>query len=581
MNDIIVGIDLGTTNSEVAILKNGQVTVIEDANSKILPSVVGITDTNELLVGTSAKNQQLLFPESTISSIKRKMGTDEKITLGDQSYSPQEISAIILKQLKLIAENHINQSVSKAVITVPAYFSDQQRQATREAGQIAGLDVVRIINEPTAAALAYNTDQQDEKKVLVYDLGGGTFDVSIVSIASGVVEVISSHGNNHLGGDDFDQKIVDHLVNYIQEEFKVDVSNNIKTMTKIKRAAEKAKIHLSDHTYCKIDEEYLFEQDGNSKHLSLELSRDDYEQMIQGYIDETMEAVHTALDDVNLTTQDIDEVLLVGGSTRTPLVEETLSSVFSNRPHGEIHPDLCVATGAAIQAGTIVGEKASAVLVDITPYTFGTSAIGVLDDMMTPDLYVPIINKNSPIPVTKSKVFTKFHEHQDTIEINVYQGEEKHASDNNKIGDFRLTGLSKKAGQEEIIAKFHLDVNGILHVTAEEKVTGKSRSITISNVLQQTSSEQDSENKIIHLFKNTEASSIDDAEQESNNDNEVDIALEKANVLLDTVSDADKVDLIDLIEDVKDAQKSNNSDKLQQAVEQLNDLMFYLEESPA
>ncbi len=581
MSDIIVGIDLGTTNSEVAILQAGKVIVIEESGDKILPSVVSLSEQGELLVGSAAKNQQLLYPDRTIASVKRKMGSDEKIQLGEKAYLPQEISAMILKKLKQRAANYLNQAVEKAVITVPAYFSDQQRQATREAGQLAGLQVERIINEPTAAALAYNADHQTEKKVLVYDLGGGTFDVSIVSIASGIVEVIASHGNNHLGGDDFDEKIVQFIVRHLYDTHnKLDLSTSPKAMARIKRAAETAKIHLSNHPYCKIEEEYVFEQNGHPIHLSLELDRANYEEMIHGFIEETMDAVHIALRDAKLMTADIDEVLLVGGSTRTPLIEKTLTGVFQDRPRGEVHPDLCVAAGAAIQAGTIAGQAATTVLVDVTPYSFGTSAVGLLDDALSPDLYVPIIKKNTPIPVTKSEVFATMHDFQDTVEVKVFQGEHQDVNHNNLIGDFQLTGLRKIASANEVIAKFHLDVNGILQVSAEEKVTGKSQSITITNALRSTlDGEIDKRKKEIDaLFAEIEV-----GKEEVLDGHHVDVAalLKKAELLLETVDDADKVDLVDLIESIRDHQSTNNKAALEQAAQELNDLTYYLESATA
>ncbi|MDD1625611.1 MAG: Hsp70 family protein, partial [Methylococcaceae bacterium] len=314
MNEIIIGIDLGTTNSEVAIVENGQVVVIADNNKKILPSFVGIDDQGDILVGESARNQYLVYPERTVKSIKRLMGQDIQVDLAGHAYAPQEISAIILKRLKAIAEQYVNQPVTKAVITVPAYFSDAQRQATREAGEIAGLEVVRMINEPTAAALAYGGNQLEQKRMLVYDLGGGTFDVSVVNIESGVVEVLSSHGDNHLGGDDFDQQIIEHILDHLQETQGVDIRQHSKALARITRAAENAKFVLSDEPYAKIEEEYLLEHEGAAIHLSLELSRIDYEEMIEDYINATIDAVHIAMKGAKLTPADIDEIVLVGGS---------------------------------------------------------------------------------------------------------------------------------------------------------------------------------------------------------------------------------------------------------------------------
>jgi molecular chaperone DnaK (HSP70) len=400
MSETIVGIDLGTTNSEIAVYRDGRPEVQADSSGRqILPSVVGLDQDGNLLVGEAARNQYILHPERTVRSIKRLMGSDRKVSLGDRDYTPQDISAIILRRLKEIAEERLGAPVRKAVITVPAFFSDAQRQATREAGEIAGLEVARIVNEPTAAALVYEAAQQQGKRVLVYDFGGGTFDVSVVRIEDGVVEVIASHGNNHLGGDDFDHKIVEHLLDHLKIEHKVDVSNNPQATARIHRAAENAKKHLSDHPFARIEEEYLAEVDGKPIHLALELARTDYEEMIAPFIEETLSAIHIALESAALTASQIDEVLLVGGATRTPLIRNRLIEVFDRPARGEVDPDLCVAMGAAIQGASMAGEKVSAVLVDVTPYTFGTGALGELGGTLYPNCFIPIIPKNTPIPV--------------------------------------------------------------------------------------------------------------------------------------------------------------------------------------
>jgi len=401
----------------------------------IVPSLV------VMLVGEDARNQLILYPERTIKSIKRQMGSNDKVHLAGCEYTPQEISAIILKRLKHIAEQSLGQPVRKAVITVPAYFSDTQRQATREAGEIAGLEVVRIINEPTAAALVYEAAQHQGKRILVYDLGGGTFDASIVRIEAGVVEVISSHGNNHLGGDDFDHKIVEHILDHLRIKQGVDVSDQPKAMARILRSAEAAKKHLSDHPYARIEEEYLTETAGKPTHLVLELSREEYEGMIAPFIEETLAAIHVALESASLTSSQIDEILLVGGATRTPLIRRRLHEAFAREARGEVDPDLCVALGAAIQGGAIAGAEVSAVLVDVTPYTFGTSALGELNGEFYPYQYVPIIPKNTAIPVHKSDVFFTVTDDQNTVEVRVYQGENADALENIQIGEFRVEGL--------------------------------------------------------------------------------------------------------------------------------------------
>ena len=575
MSEIIVGIDLGTTNSEIAIVENGKVTVIEDSGRKILPSFVGISDSNEILVGEPAKNQYVLYPEKTVKSIKRKMGEEDKIEMAEKSYTPQEISAIILKQLKTLAENYTNKSISKAVITVPAYFSDSQRQATREAGEIAGLEVVRMINEPTAAALSYKTE--NKKHILVYDLGGGTFDVSIVNIEDGVVEVIASHGNNKLGGDDFDQKIADHIVEYIQEQFTVDISESRKAMARINRAAETAKRMLSDQPFTMIEEEYLYEYKGKSINLSLELARNDYEEMISDYIDETLDAVHVALNGADLTVSDIDEILLVGGSTRTPIVSKRLYQEFKQQPRIEIDPDLCVAAGAAIQAAIIAGQEisGSAVLVDITPYTYGTSAVGELDGEFYPCMYVPIIHKNSPLPLSKTELFFTMVDNQKIIEIKVYQGEDQDALKNIQVGEFIVEGLSEAPANSPILLKLELDLNGILSVSAIEKITGLKKSITIDNVISrfEVDEMQEAKERIQQIFGET----VEDISEEEQVIKQAKALIEKAEQLLDNATAEDKEDMVDMIEAINDAITANDSKILTESMEQLSDIIYYLE----
>lgn len=489
MNEKIIAIDLGTSYSEVAVIIDGQVVVIADEyGDKSIPSVVALNDNNELLIGLEAKNQQAHHLERTISSIKRHMGKDESIALGDRRYSPTEISAMILKKLKCIAEHYLGHCVQKAVITVPALFSDAQRQATQRAGELAGLEIVRIINEPSAAAMAYESAQH-AKTVLVYDFGGGAFDVSIVSMSKDVVEVIASNGSKHLGGDDFDKKITGFLVNHLYETYRFNAEKDAKVMARLKQTAEKAKIHLSDNSYCQVQEAHLFTQDGKPVHLSLELTRTAYEDMIAGYIEETIECIHSTLSDANLTAKDIDELLLVGGTTRTPLIQERLEEEFKKQARADIHPDLSVVMGAAIQAGIMNGEQSAKVLLEVTPYSFGTQALGLLHGEMSEYLFCPLIKKNTPIPVSKSQSFMKVSDEQEAVQFAVYQGEDQDTRNNTLIGEFLLDNLSSEAGSEEIIAQFDLDINGILKVTALEKKTGESRCITLANVLALSSEE--------------------------------------------------------------------------------------------
>jgi len=581
MTDTIIGIDLGTTNSEVAVVQNGRVTVIDASpGKKILPSFVGLADDGAILVGEPAKNQYSIYPERTIKSIKRQMGSEVKVTLGPHAYSPQEISAIILRRLKDIAEQQLGITLRKAVITVPAYFSDAQRQATREAGEIAGLEVVRMINEPTAAALSYEASRQEHKRVLIYDLGGGTFDVSVVSIEDDVVEVLASHGNNQLGGDDFDAKIVAHIVEQLKQQG-VDVTQSRKAMARINRAAEAAKIALSDQPYVRIEEEYLLEQPGAPVNLSMELDRHDYEDMIAPYIDETLEAVHIALNGAGLTVSDLDEVLLVGGATRTPLVTHRLEEDLGLTVRAEVDPELCVASGAAIQGAMIAGETVAAVLVDITPYTFGTSCLGEFNGDLYPFVYVPVIHKNTPIPVTKSEAFYTVHDNQTTVAVSIYQGEDPDALNNINIGEFTVENLSKVPSGNPIILQLSLDLDGIMQVSAREKNTGLEKSIRIDNAISRfrEGELEAARERVDALFSQqephvSEAGAVSTPRQTKV---KAEALVEKAERMLDAAAPDDREDIIGLIETIKDALSKDDFDALPKAMDELADILFYLE----
>ena len=578
MTDEILGIDLGTTNSEIAIYRDGRPEVLRDDQGRIiLPSVVGLTETGELLVGEEARNQFLLYPKRTVRSIKRRMGSDAKVRLGEREYTPQEISAIILSRLKEIAQARLGRPIRKAVITVPAYFSDTQRQATREAGEIAGLEVARIINEPTAAALVYEAAQHQGKRILVYDLGGGTFDVSVVRIEQGVVEVISSHGNNHLGGDDFDHKIVEHVLEHLKLKHGVDVADRPQAMARILRSAEDAKKQLSDHPYARIAEEYLAEHSGQPVNLDLELSREEYEDMIAPFIEETLGAIHIALESAGLTSSQVDEILLVGGATRTPLIRRRLVEAFGTQPRGEVDPDLCVAMGAAIQGAAMTGTEVSAVLVDVTPYTFGTSALGELNGELYPYHYVPIIPKNTPIPARMSEVFFTVLDEQTDVDVRIYQGENNDALENIKIGEFRVSGLSREPAGNPVIVDLALDRNGILQVLAREKKTGLERRITIDNATSRYDREQldEARQRIGALFGDQEqAASVGSG---AATDSAVDALLARASAKLDETGEEDRTEIIDLIEAIRDARSSGDSAALEDVRSQLQDLLFYLE----
>ena len=583
MSEKIIGIDLGTTNSELAIVEAGQPVLIRHNNRAIIPSYVALDQDGKLLVGEAARNQYPVYPERTVKSIKRLMGSGEKVVMAGQEYAPREISAIILKFLKQNAEQYLGKEVTGAVITVPAYFSDIQRLATKEAGEIAGFTNIKMINEPTAAALAYEGEHAEGKTVMVYDLGGGTFDVSVVRMEEGVIEVIASHGNNHLGGDDFDQLIVDHVYERLREahgEFTLSPEE----AARINRAAERAKLVLSDNPFAELKEEYLFEQNGVPVHLDLEISRETYEEMIRPLIDETVRAIHVALKSAKLTASDIEEILLVGGSTRTPLVQQCIEEEFSVQPRSEVDPDLCVAGGAAIQAGMLGGEDVSVVLVDITPYTFGTSSLDMDEYMMSfKEIYVPLIRKNSPVPVKKSEVFYTLHDNQESVRVDVYQGEESIPLDNIKLGEFVISGLSRVPEGNEIITTFELDTNGILQVTATEKCTGKSKQISIDNATGHFDKEDmdRAKGKLVQLFeKENVADSIPDEEQKQAADTipaEVQAVLKKAENLLDDAEPEDKEELIELIEIIRDAFSAKDEQKLAGAVSELNEIIFYLE----
>ncbi|MBK9395400.1 MAG: Hsp70 family protein, partial [Uliginosibacterium sp.] len=580
MSDIIVGIDLGTTNSEIAVVRHGRIEIIDiEAGVPILPSVVGLGDDNVLLVGAAARNQYVLHPERTIRSVKRRMGEATHLALGDKQYSPPEISAMILLRLKKIAETHLGVAVSKAVITVPAYFSDAQRQATREAGEIAGLEVVRILNEPTAAALAYGAHRSTQtsaaegaptRKALVYDLGGGTFDVSVVNMEGVVVEVLASHGNNHLGGDDFDQCIVDFVLAHLNTAHGIDSATAAASpiaMARLYRAAEAAKIALSSHPYATLAEEFLYEKNGAPVHLSLEISRHEYETMIEPFIHETMDAMHVALSGAKLAVSAIDEVLLVGGATRTPMVARLLEALTGILPHGEIDPDLCVAMGAAIQGEIIAGGTTPTVLIDVTPYTFGTSTVADLGGREYPYCFVPLIRRNTPIPTSHSEVFYTMFDNQEAVEVTVFQGEEPDALDNIEIGRFVVKGLRQVPAGNPIVIDFAIDINGILHVRASEKKSGLEFSITIDNAITrfQDGKLDEARKRISSMFAD-DFGPDDEADTPEMGAQSAALPLaqrrhlvealalvEKAERLLKTAGADDREDLIDNIEAVRDA----------------------------
>ncbi|MFI5381765.1 MAG: Hsp70 family protein [Tepidisphaerales bacterium] len=481
MSELIVGIDLGTTNSEIAAFVDGKPQVIGNGPQMMLPSCVGLSPAGDLLIGEAARNQMLLFPERTVRSVKRLMGSEQKINLGDKSFTPPEISALILRELARWAENKLGEPVKKAIITVPAYFSDAQRNATREAGGLAGLEVVRIVNEPTAASLAYGLDKELRRTVMVYDLGGGTLDVSIVRIEGEITEVLASHGNNHLGGDDFDDKLVNHLLEKFREQHNVDLRDrNPGAYARLWWAAEAAKKQLSFEPYTRIREEALIQVDGRPLHLDVEISRKEYEGMIRPLLEQTLDSASKALGDAGLLPAALDAVLLVGGSTRTPLVIEMLEKLCGKAPRQDLHPDLCVALGAGVLASRLSGHDVERVLVDISPFSFGPSYLGVRDGYEYPHCYHPVIKRNTPLPVTRTEEYFTSYDGQTMVDIEIYQGDDPDALKNVHVGHFRVEGLKALDGPNAVLCRMRLDLDGILHVTAIEKTTGLSKHVAIS-----------------------------------------------------------------------------------------------------
>ena len=567
-----IGIDLGTTNSCVAVFEGGEPVVIANAEgSRTTPSVVAFAKNGERLVGQVAKRQAVSSPDHTIASNKRKMGSSYKVTINGKDYTPQEISAMILGKLKKDAEAYLGETVTQAVITVPAYFTDAQRQATKDAGRIAGLDVKRIINEPTAAALSYGVDKENDQKVMVYDLGGGTFDVSIIEMGDGVQEVLATAGNNHLGGDDFDQKIIDWLVQSFRSDTGIDLSNDKTAMQRLKDEAEKAKIELSGITTAAINIPFITADATGPKHLDYTLTRAKFNELTADLVEKTMGPVRQALKDSGLSISEIDKVLMVGGSSRIPAVQDAVKSFIGKEPFKGINPDECVAIGACIQAGVLSGEKEGLLLLDVTPLSLGVETQG---GVMT-----KIIDRNTTIPTKKSQIFSTAVDNQTQVEVNVLQGEREFARDNKQLGLFKLDGiLPAMRGVPQIEVTFDIDANGIVNVSAKDLGTGKEQHITI------TSNTNMSKDDIEKAIRDAEQYAAEDKKRREEVDkrNDAENLVYAVEKLIsengDHISAEDKDELQKKVADVKSALAQNNIDSIQAAKDDLQKKMYSVSE---
>ncbi|KUO73405.1 MAG: molecular chaperone DnaK [Desulfosporosinus sp. BRH_c37] len=568
----IIGIDLGTTNSCVAVMEGGEAVVIPNAEgNRTTPSVVGFSKTGERLVGQVAKRQSVSNPDKTVSSIKRHMGTEFKVRIEDKTYSPQEISAMVLQKLKTDAEAYLGQSVTQAVITVPAYFTDAQRQATKDAGAISGLEVLRIINEPTAAALAYGLDKKDDSTVLVFDLGGGTFDVSILELSQGMVEVKATSGNNHLGGDDFDQRLIDYMVAEYKKSNGADLSKDRVALQRLKEAAEKAKIELSGVTNSNVNLPFITMTEQGPQHLDMNISRAKFEEIISDLVESTIGPTRQAMEDAKLSWDKIDQIILVGGSTRIPSVVEAIKKLSGKEPHKGVNPDEVVAMGAAIQGGVLSGEVKDMILLDVTPLSLGIETLG--------GVFTRIIDRNSTIPTTKSQIFSTAADNQTSTDIHVLQGEREMASYNKTLGRFQLTGIPPAPrGIPQIEVKFDIDANGIVHVSAKDMATGNEQKVTItsSTGLSKDEIEKMKQDAEVHAEEDKKNRELIDAKNQADS-----LAYQTEKTLKDFEGKGDATEVESIkkaLEDLKNATAAQNLEEINAKTEALNKVLHpYIE----